>query len=139
MARGELEVGCVFSPLASRLSQLSDKISKPFFHAAKLSNAEPEEEGSDSEAGEKTGPVDDGLTQDTPAKAIDHPDNGIQRIQQTPFLRDDGTAEPDRGHVQAELHKKGDDVPKVAVFDIQGRDPKTRTKAGKERKQHKKW
>ena len=60
-------------------------------------------------------------TQKGPAEAVDDSHHRIQRIQQSPLLRDDAAAESHGRDVHAKLDNEGDDIAEVAIFDIQRR------------------
>lgn len=70
-----------------------------------------------------------------PSETIDHADHGVQRVQQTPFLRYDVAGKSNRGDIQAKLDNEGDYVPEVPVSDIERSKPEAETERSSERKQ----
>src|SRR5438132_6713673 len=102
----------------------SDQVGKALFHFPKLTNTGPKEEQRNGDAEQETWQIERAFApQQAPSKPVDNARHRIEVICQAPWLRDDVRAEPDRRHIEAELHDERDDVAEVAVFDVQRSDP----------------
>lgn len=53
-----------------------------------------------------------------PAESIDHPDHGVEIVEETKFFRDYAAAETDGRDVETKLDDKWNHVAKVAIFHI---------------------
>ena len=112
----------------------SDQIGKALFHLPELADAQPQEKAGDTEAEPEAGQIELAFTaEQAPAKSVDDADHRIEGISKTPLLRNDAGAEADRRHIEAELHDERNDVAKIAILDVERRDPHADTEAGHER------
>jgi hypothetical protein len=107
--------------------KLSYQICKTLLHLPEPADAQPEEEGDEGKAESETGPVDWAITAEyAPAEAVDHPHHRIKAVEEPPLLRDDLTAEADRGDIQAKLHNEGDHIAEISIFHVERSDPQAR-------------
>ena len=112
----------------------SDQIGKALFHFPELADAQPQEKAGDAEAEPEAGPIELAFAaEQAPAKPVDDADHRIEGISKTPLIRDDARAEPDRRHIEAQLHDERNDVTEIPILDVERRDPHADTEAGHER------
>jgi len=78
-------------------------------------------------------PVQLRLTQDTPAKPVDHAHHRVEVVPETVLFRHHVAAESHRRNVQAKLHDEGNDIPEVAVLDIQRGEVESDPEGGEKR------
>ena len=60
-----------------------------------------------------------------PTKTVDDTNHRIERVEQAPFFGNNRAAETDRRNVKPELDDEGNNIAKIAVFYVQGRQPDT--------------
>src|SRR5262249_53519769 len=108
----------------------SHQVSKLVFHFSKLANTKPKKECGDENTQQKAGQIKLTLpAQYAPAKSVDDPDHGVQRIQETPLVRNDAGAVTDRRRIEAELNQEWDDIADVPIFHVQSSKPKAGAQA----------
>src|SRR5262249_10217816 len=73
----------------------------------------------DGKTGEKKPAL---AAQKAPAKAVDHPDDGVQTIPEAPGIWHHRAGEPHGRDVEPELDDERDDVAEVTVLDVEGGD-----------------
>ena len=73
-----------------------------------------------------------------PPKSVDHPDHGIEAVEQPPAFGHDGAGKPHGRDVEAELHQKGDDITEVPILHVQGGQPEPRPQGRQGREQKEK-
>src|SRR6516164_951163 len=72
-----------------------------------------------------------------PAESIDDSNDGIQRIEQTPLIRNNVAAETDRRNEEAELHDKRNYITEIPEFNVESRQKQARTERGEKGHQRK--
>src|SRR6266704_5101495 len=109
---------------------VSDDISERAFGFAEVPDPSDKKNG-DQTTGEHDGkPVQwHSAAEKGPTKTFDDADHRVQRIDQAPFCRYNRTAEADGRNVESKLDDERDDVPEVAVFDIQSAQPQANPKS----------
>src|SRR5947207_15099802 len=97
---------------------MSDQIREVALGAAEIGSAEPQEQRDDCEAEDKAGQIEPAIAAEhAPAEAVDHADHRVEAVPDPPLFGHDGAGEPDRRHVETELHDERNDKAKTAVFD----------------------
>jgi hypothetical protein len=86
----------------------SNDIRKGFLHAAEIPDAQKEQHNHQGHGKTEPRPIDGGVpAQQRPAEAVNDTDHGVERVEGesrvAKALANDGTAEPNRGQVQAKL------------------------------------
>src|SRR5580704_9598304 len=76
-------------PRQSRI-ETSDQVRKSLLKLSELVNPEPDKEGCDNKADRQPWKINGTLpAQDAPAEAVDHRHHRVERIKQSPLLRND--------------------------------------------------
>lgn len=118
---------------SDRMEERSDHIGKSLFHFTEIPGTAGANENGDDERSDEAGPPESAVAaKDCPAEAVDDANHGIERVEKAPLVRDDTAAESDGRKVESKLDYKGDDVPEIAIFDVEGGEPKAEAESGSE-------
>jgi hypothetical protein len=113
----------------TQLSQLSNDIRESALGFAEVANAGGENDGHGHQGKSETllggGRV---TARDRPTEAVDYANHGIERLQRSPFFRNDRAAEANRRNLETELHNERNDVAEVAIFHIKCSQPDARAR-----------
>src|SRR6185436_15178274 len=86
------------------------------------------EQRDDADAEDETRKIQTALAaKQTPTKSVDDSHHGVEAVPKAQSRRHDPAGKTDRRYIQPELDDERNNEPKVAVFDIQGRDQERRT------------
>src|ERR1043166_3252754 len=119
--------------------RFSNHVGKRLFRSPKIVEAGAAEDGNDHEREQQAdGPDFKMPVQQRPAKAIDNPDQRIERVKEAPFFGDDIGGESDGRNVESKLHDERDDVTKIAIFNLHRREPQSGAASRREGHEQKK-